>query len=259
MAREQAEGERRAWKKAEAERIAREEADAERIERERAEAARKAASEQIEPQRTGVTHTAAGQSAPVAAEKAEAEPGQTHLATQESVEAPRKKAFDERRAILIASGASLLLLISVIWIWRLHSSPATDIPVALAPASGAAETSAASGELSSGKLAAYKFARALPGNGGEIFAVAFDPKSQIVAAGGAGKILNIFNASTGELLHTLDHEDVEALAFSHDGSLLASGGSDTALHIWRVASGNTSRSSVGAMRSRASRAILPLT
>jgi WD40 repeat protein len=65
-------------------------------------------------------------------------------------------------------------------------------------------------------------------------ALAFSPDSRLLATGGNGRNIRVWDPVTGELLHTLEgHTDnVNALVFSPDGRRLVSGSSDTTIRVW---------------------------
>lgn len=78
-------------------------------------------------------------------------------------------------------------------------------------------------------------------HGGFIHAVAFAPNGRLVATGGNDRIVRVWNATTGELVQTLEgHEDaVLSAAFSPDDRWLLSSSYDGTARLWDVASGTT--------------------
>jgi WD40 repeat protein len=76
-----------------------------------------------------------------------------------------------------------------------------------------------------------------PGN--EDFSVALSPDGHLLAVGGFGRIVRIWNVRTGRLIHELDQGGNGAftLEFSPDGRTLAISGFEPAASLWDVASG----------------------
>src|SRR5262249_52441555 len=72
----------------------------------------------------------------------------------------------------------------------------------------------------------------------DVDAVAFGPKSDVIASGGKDGAIIVRNLETGEVLHPLrGHEkNVRAVAFSGKG-LLVSGGEDGSVRTWDLATG----------------------
>jgi WD40 repeat protein len=69
-----------------------------------------------------------------------------------------------------------------------------------------------------------------------VYDIAFDPSGNLLAVAGSS-LLQIWDISTGQLAHTLDHGGpFFSLAFDDDGKRLASGG-EYAVQIWDVESG----------------------
>lgn len=73
---------------------------------------------------------------------------------------------------------------------------------------------------------------------GAIGQVAFSPNGDVLAATGY-RIVNLWNASTGNLIHSLTGFDaaVNAIAFDPNGSRLATGGGDWLVRFWDTKSG----------------------
>src|SRR5262249_5908562 len=72
-----------------------------------------------------------------------------------------------------------------------------------------------------------------------IHAVAFSPDGRLLASCGYDRLIKLWDAASGKLLHELkDHSDaVYGVAFSPDGQLLASAAADRAVKVWDVATG----------------------
>jgi tricorn protease-like protein len=78
----------------------------------------------------------------------------------------------------------------------------------------------------------------IPGNSGGVYAVAYDPNSNLLASGGWDKTVRFWD-STGQQRSTLSGhtQDIWALAFSPDGKILATGSEDRTVKLWDVATG----------------------
>jgi len=88
---------------------------------------------------------------------------------------------------------------------------------------------------------------------GILHSVAFSPNGKTVAAGGNGNIVELWNATTGRMIHILEgHEKkVTFVVFSHDGKTIVSASEDATLKIWDVATGKvlyTLKGHVGPVR-----------
>jgi hypothetical protein len=77
--------------------------------------------------------------------------------------------------------------------------------------------------------------------------VAFSPDGARVLAGSADTTLKLWEAASGQLLHTFTGHSgtVSSVAFSRDGVRVLSGGADQALKLWDVASGQLLRTFQG--------------
>jgi WD40 repeat protein len=78
------------------------------------------------------------------------------------------------------------------------------------------------------------------GHDDEVTGVAFDAKGKRVASASADGTIKVWDAETGQVLHTLrGHAGrVEDVAFSPDGQQMASAGYDQTVKVWDVATGN---------------------
>ncbi len=67
--------------------------------------------------------------------------------------------------------------------------------------------------------------------------VAFSPDGSLIAVPLSNGRIELREARTGDLIHTLDghHGSVTTVAFNKDGTMLASGGTDRNLRLWDVA------------------------
>jgi WD40 repeat protein len=74
---------------------------------------------------------------------------------------------------------------------------------------------------------------------GEITALAFQPKGTLLAVGGSGNAVRLWNSATNELTLTLNGHflPVTSLAFDPDGSRLASGSKDYTVRVWDTVTG----------------------
>jgi WD40 repeat protein len=69
--------------------------------------------------------------------------------------------------------------------------------------------------------------------------VAFSHDSTLLASGSYDTTVKIWDASSGECLRTLEHnnDEVYSVAFSHDSTSLASGSYDSVIKIWNIRNG----------------------
>jgi WD40 repeat protein len=74
------------------------------------------------------------------------------------------------------------------------------------------------------------------GDEGDALAVALSPDGRIVALGGYGRAVRLWDVRTGKLLHALDVGGAEALEFSRDGRILAVSSGDGG-SLWDVVTG----------------------
>jgi WD40 repeat protein len=75
---------------------------------------------------------------------------------------------------------------------------------------------------------------------GGIKEILFTPDgASLITCGYSGDVLNVWSASTGKLLKTLDgrQDDISAMALSADGSMLAAGDQDGSLQLWSLPEG----------------------
>jgi WD40 repeat protein len=72
-----------------------------------------------------------------------------------------------------------------------------------------------------------------------VLAADLSPDHKLVALGGPGKLVKIFDTATGELKHKIKkHTDwVTAMEFSPDGQMLASGDRNGGAYVWEPATG----------------------
>ena len=73
------------------------------------------------------------------------------------------------------------------------------------------------------------------GDEGDALAVALSPDGSLVAVGGYGRAVRVWDVRTGKILHALDAGGAEALEFSQDGRILAV--SARRASLWDVATG----------------------
>jgi WD40 repeat protein len=75
--------------------------------------------------------------------------------------------------------------------------------------------------------------------GGQVNAVVFSPKGDLLASGGADGTIKIWNVAYGEQLRTLvgHTQNVSSVAFSADGRVIASGSYDYSAKLWDAATG----------------------
>jgi WD40 repeat protein len=73
------------------------------------------------------------------------------------------------------------------------------------------------------------------GDEGDAQAVALSPDGRIVAVGGYGRAVRLWDVRTGKLLHALDGGGAQALEFSRDGRILAV--SNARASLWDVQTG----------------------
>ncbi len=69
---------------------------------------------------------------------------------------------------------------------------------------------------------------------------AFSPDNQLVATGGNGNVVRVWDVASGTLKYNLPHEsDVQSLSFSPDGKVLVSAGLDAAVRFWDMRDGKS--------------------
>jgi WD40 repeat protein len=86
----------------------------------------------------------------------------------------------------------------------------------------------------------------LRGQKGIVNSVAFDPREKLVAAGGDGGTVSLWDRDSGRLIRTLPGKTrVWSVAFESDGRLIASGGDDRSVKLWEPDSGELKRTLIG--------------
>lgn len=83
-----------------------------------------------------------------------------------------------------------------------------------------------------------KLQKTLGGHLGDVYFVAFSPKSDVLASGDSDGNIILWNADTGQLLRTWHAETLDGLTFSADGNFLANGGRDDGnVKVWNADTG----------------------
>jgi WD40 repeat protein len=79
--------------------------------------------------------------------------------------------------------------------------------------------------------------------GSSVRSISFSPDGRLLASGGRGTIVRLWEVRTGEELHALSgHEsDVNSVQFSPGGEILASAGWDGSVRLWDVETGQVHR------------------
>jgi WD40 repeat protein len=87
----------------------------------------------------------------------------------------------------------------------------------------------------------------LPGHTGQAWGLAVSPDGNYFASGGDDCTVKIWDAATGQLIHTLTghRHSIPEAAFSPNGKLLASAGWDKTVRVWDVATGQPIRTLEG--------------
>ncbi|MBA2643586.1 MAG: WD40 repeat domain-containing protein, partial [Actinobacteria bacterium] len=90
----------------------------------------------------------------------------------------------------------------------------------------------------------------LEGHSGQVLAVGFSPKGDVVSTGAADGTARLWSAETGELLHTLRAHDGAVLATTFDAAAgrVATLGTDRAVRVWDVRDGRKLQELVGVHR-----------
>ncbi|HTU91713.1 MAG TPA: WD40 repeat domain-containing protein [Gemmataceae bacterium] len=89
--------------------------------------------------------------------------------------------------------------------------------------------------------------RDLAGGSGGVFAAAVSPDGRILATGGRGGAVRLWETASGQERRAMfgDAAFVRSAAFSADGTLLATGGSNGVIRLWDVAGGQRLHSFAG--------------
>ncbi len=119
------------------------------------------------------------------------------------------------------------------------SGAAKPARVALSPdGSKLATIAAAASEVELWDARSGERLATLRGHSGEVAAVAFDAAGARVVTSGADRTAKVWDATTGALLHSLEHPAaVASAAFSADGARLVTSSEGPRLWIWSAASG----------------------
>jgi WD40 repeat protein len=89
-------------------------------------------------------------------------------------------------------------------------------------------------------LTTGKERRLTPGASRTVYSVAFAPDGKTLVSGGLDGV-RIWKIATAEQVRFLDHENVWTIAVSPDGSLVASGGGGARVRLWETATGKECR------------------
>ena len=94
--------------------------------------------------------------------------------------------------------------------------------------------------ISWNRLETISLVNTLAGSSKNLYSVAISSDSTLLASGGDGNSIELWNLQTGQLLRTLKgHSDaVYAVAFSSDGQKIASGSGDGTIKVWSLPTGN---------------------
>ncbi len=76
----------------------------------------------------------------------------------------------------------------------------------------------------------------LEGHTSNVSSVSFSPDGTLIASGSSDDTIRLWDASTGEELHSLKGHTlgVNSVSFSPDGTRIASGSSDDTIRLWDV-------------------------
>ncbi|MBD2384723.1 protein kinase domain-containing protein [Cylindrospermum sp. FACHB-282] len=83
----------------------------------------------------------------------------------------------------------------------------------------------------------------ITGHSNSVNAILYSPNGSTLATAGRDKVIKLWNASTGGVIHILTgHSDwVNSLAYSPDGKVLVSGSRDKTIKLWNVSTGKEIR------------------
>ncbi len=87
----------------------------------------------------------------------------------------------------------------------------------------------------------------MKGHTNRVISVAFSPNGKAIASCSYDKTIRVWDASTGQCLHTLSGHSsrVWSVAFSPDGQTIASGSEDQTIKIWDVNTGQCLKTLTG--------------
>lgn len=82
----------------------------------------------------------------------------------------------------------------------------------------------------------YRQPISLGGHRGIVWCISFSPDGRILASGGHGRVIRLWDTLAGELTQQLrgHRGPIHSLAFSPDGRLLASGSDDKTVRVWNI-------------------------
>ncbi|MBE9180613.1 AAA family ATPase [Oculatella sp. LEGE 06141] len=112
--------------------------------------------------------------------------------------------------------------------------------IAFSPDAAVVATGEHSGSIRLWRLSDYQPILTIKGHHSWVESVAFSPDGSLLASGSTDHTIKLWQVKTGQLLQTLQADDlVWAVAFHPNGSLLASGSGDRAITLWDIATGQS--------------------